>query len=62
MGLFDLLTDVIDVAEKTVRTGAAVVADVTTFGGELTDKDGMNSYTEDALEELGDSLDKLTGG
>ena len=60
--MFKFLADVVDVAAKTVVTGVAGVADVATLGGELTDKKGKSTYTEDALDNLGNALDDLIDG
>lgn len=57
--MFGLLAGLVETVVKTaVALPVSVVADVVTLGGELTYKRGQ-CYTGDALDSIGNSIDKM---
>ena len=55
--MFDFLTKTANLTFEVVTAPVAVVADVVTLGGILTDRD--ESYTETKVEKILDSADEV---
>ena len=58
MGMFDVLESLTKAAVGVVTVPVAVVADVVTLGGSLTDKD--QPYTADAVSDVVQNLKDAT--
>lgn len=59
--MFGFLEGLVETAVKTtVGLPVAIVADIVTVGGELTDKVGHQCYTGDMLDSIDTSLHKMT--
>ena len=57
--MFGLLTGIVEtVVKTTVALPVAIVADVVTLGGELSDKRGQ-SYSGDAIDGITKSIKKM---